>query len=360
MTKRLRNLLLFVTALVIVSAATIVGIGFHAWNLIQRPYRGYSSDHVQLEIERGTDARAILDRLEREGVLANSDLARIYLIYQLQDPPLQAGEYRFEEPLTTPEVLGRLIEGRVVRYPVTIVEGLTVTETAEQLSLAGFGDLETFETEVQSGRLIEDLDPEASNLEGYLFPDTYSFAKGTTEHEIVRAMVDNFRKRYETEVVPLIDGNDSRTLRERVILASIVEKEARLDKERALVAGVYMNRLRRGIALYADPTIIYGLKLLDRWDGNLQRDDLKLDSPYNTYIHPGLTPGPIASPGLASLQAAAQPAEVPYLYFVARNDGSHVFAETLTEHNRNVYKWQKLYWRQRWAEEKAAKTKSDN
>jgi UPF0755 protein len=358
MTKKIRGLLLFLTALVIVFAATIVGIGAHAWNLIQQPYQGYSSDYVQLEIERGTDARAILDRLEREGVLANSDLARIFLIYQLQDPPLQAGEYRFEGPLTTPEVLSRIIDGRVVRYPVTIIEGLTVTETAEQLSLAGFGDRETFEAAVQSNRLVEDLDPQASNLEGYLFPDTYSFAKGTTEWEIVRAMVDNFRRRYETEVAPLIDADDSRTLRETVILASIVEKEARLDDERALVAGVYVNRLRRGIALYADPTIIYGLKLLDRWDGNLRRDDLKLDSPYNTYIHAGLTPGPIASPGLASLQAAAQPADVPYLYFVARNDGSHVFAETLAEHNRNVYKWQKLYWRKRWAEEKAAEKKA--
>ncbi|MEJ2085571.1 MAG: endolytic transglycosylase MltG [Acidobacteriota bacterium] len=298
----------------------------------------------------------MLDRFEHDGILMDATLARLYLVYRLGDPPLQAGEYRFETPLSTPEVLGRLIDGRVVRHPVTIVEGLTIFETAAALALAGFGDQDVFTDLVQSPRLIEDIDAEAPNLEGYLFPDTYAFAKGTSEDEIVAAIVANFKRRYETEVAPLLAADEERTTRDLVTLASIVEKEAKLDDERAVIAGVYANRLKRGIALYADPTIIYGLKLLGQWDGNLRRDDLKLDSPYNTYIYPGLTPGPIASPGLASLKAAADPADVPYLYFVSRNDGSHVFAETLSEHNRNVNKWQKRYWRKRWADEQAGKS----
>lgn len=151
---------------------------------------------------------------------------------------------------------------------------------------------------------------------------------------------------------PALPPDDARTPRQIVILASVIEKEARLDEERAVIAGVYANRLQRGIALYADPTVIYALKLEGRWDGNIRRADLKIDSPYNTYLHPGLPPGPIASPGLASLLASAVPAEVPYLYFVSRNDGSHVFATTLAEHNRNVHQWQKVYWQKRWAEER--------
>jgi UPF0755 protein len=136
-------------------------------------------------------------------------------------------------------------------------------------------------------------------------------------------------------------------VRELVTLASIVEKEARLAAERPLIAAVYANRLERGMGLYADPTVIYALKKAGRWDGNIRRADLALDSPYNTYRHAGLPPGPIASPGAGSLRAAAAPADVPHLYFVGRNDGSHVFATTLQEHNRNVHQWQRLYWRER-------------
>jgi UPF0755 protein len=202
---------------------------------------------------------------------------------------------------------------------------------------------------------VADLDPAAPDLEGYLFPDTYAFARGVPEREVVAALVANFRRRWTASVAPLLAGarvaGAPSAPREVVTLAAIVEKEARLAEERPLIAGVYANRLARGIALYADPTVIYALKLRGTWDGNLRRPDLQLDSPYNTYRYPGLPPGPICSPGLASLAAAAAPADVPYLYFVGRNDGSHVFAETLAEHNRNVEEWQRRYWRERWSGE---------
>jgi len=358
MARKVGRLWILALAAIVVLAATMAGIAYDAWGRLQRPFRGYPGEEIVVEIERGTDAKTILDRLEHDGILIDSTMARLYLVHRLGDPHLQAGEYRFDTAMSTPEVLDRLIEGRVVRHPVTIVEGLTIFETAAALAQAGFGDEEIFTDLSQTPRLIADIDPEATNLEGYLFPDTYAFAKGTSEDAIISAMVDNFKTRFDAEVAPLLDAAEDRTTRSVVTLASIVEKEAKLDEERATIAGVYANRLERGIALYADPTIIYGLKLLGEWDGNLRRDDLKLDSPYNTYIYPGLTPGPIASPGLASLKAAANPADVPYLYFVSRNDGSHVFAETLREHNRNVNKWQKRYWRQRWADEQAGKTEN--
>ncbi len=196
---------------------------------------------------------------------------------------------------------------------------------------------------------IADLDPDAPDLEGYLFPDTYRFARGTGEAAIVDELVATFRRRYRDRLAGELAPGELRRL---VTLASIVEKEARLDDERPLIAGVFANRLRRGMPLQADPTVIYALILLDRWDGNLRRPDLRIDSPYNTYRYPGLPPGPICSPGLASLEAAAAPADTPYLYFVSRNDGSHVFAATLAEHNRNVERWQRQYWRERWAEER--------
>lgn len=327
-------------ALAVVGAAA----GLVAWaeRELERP-RG--SDTVDVVIERGAPMASILDQLAAANVIGDPLLARLYLEYRRPEDALQAGEYRFEQPMSTVEALERVISGRVVTYAVTVVEGLTLAETAERLSSEGFGDLDAFLAAMSSPAPIADLDPAAESLEGYLFPDTYAFAAGTGEREIVEAMVRNFRRRVEEHLGPASEnGLDVRSL---VTLASIVEKEAGAIEERPSVAAVFHNRLDRGIGLYADPTIIYALKMAGVWDGNLRRRDLDLDSPYNTYRYPGLPPGPICSPGEHSLRAAAQPAEVPYLYFVSRNDGTHVFAETLAEHNRNVARWQVRYWRER-------------
>ncbi len=327
-------------------------LGAWAWRVLHSPYRGYPESERRVVIEPGTSARAILEQLEDQGILADATLARLYLVYRLGNPALKAGEYRFEKELTTPQVLARLLRGEVVSHRLTLVEGLTLAETAAAIAEAGFGRREALIEAMGATELVADLDPEATDLEGYLFPDTYSFARGTSEAAIVKTMVTAFRERFERHVRPLIEDPAAWPPRRLVTLASIVEKEAGLDPERPLVAAVFANRLDRGIGLYADPTVIYALKLEGRWDGNLRRGDLELDSPYNTYRYPGLPPSPICSPGLASLLAAAEPADVPYLYFVSRNDGSHVFAETLAEHNRNVERWQKRYWRERWAQER--------
>lgn len=345
--------LLSLMALVALAAGG--GALYWAWQEVQRPFCGYTSPEVIVEVRPGQGATTILDLLAREGVLSSPKLTRLYLVYVLGDPPLLAGEYRFSSPMTAPQVLERLIGGEVVTYPVTVIEGLTLEETAEALARQGFGARSAFEAAMRRSELIADLDPEATTLEGYLYPDTYSFPRGTSEGRVVSTLVATFRRRFaERMETELGDSRAGPSLRHVVTLASIVEKEARLATERPVIAGVFSNRLRRGMALSADPTIIYALKQLGRWDGNLRRVDLKLDSPYNTYLYPGLPPGPICSPGLASLQAALEPGDVPYLYFVSRNDGSHVFARSFAEHQRNVNQWQRRYWRERWARERQA------
>jgi peptidoglycan lytic transglycosylase G len=341
--------------LVVLLLLLLVPVGQMAWSWwkLQRPYKGYEGPEKLVTVEPGAGASQILQRLEGQGVLADSKLARTYLIYFLRDPKIQAGEYRFRGPLTTAQVLRMLVHGDTVTRSVTIIEGLTLEEIADQLARAKLGRREVLLDLMRSPGLVAQLDPDAPDLEGYLFPETYHFASGTGEREIVETLVRTFRQRFDSEVRPLLtQGPPARTVRQVVTLASIVEKEARIPSERPLIAAVYRNRLDRGIGLAADPTVIYALKRLGRWNGNLRRDDLRMDSPYNTYRYAGLPPGPICSPGLASLAAAAAPADVPYLYFVSRNDGSHVFAQTLQEHNRNVELWQRRYWRNRWAEER--------
>ena len=355
MSDRWRIALWLAAVVVVVLLGGVLAASSWVWRTLHEPYQGYATEEVLIDVPKGTDAASILESLDAQGVLANARLARLYLIHRMGDPYLKAGEYRFHGPLSTPEVLVKLVRGEIVTHPVTVIEGLTLRETAAALAAAGFGDLGSFETAMDSPDRIADLDPTATDLEGYLFPDTYQFAKGTTEGEIVSTMVATFRKLYQEEIVPLLDPENEITLRELVTLASIVEKEAQLDEERETIAGVYAHRRRRRMPLQADPTVIYALTKDGSYDGNLRRDDLKFDSPYNTYVYPGLPPGPIASPGLGSLAAAARPADVPYLYFVSRNDGSHVFAKTLREHNRNVNEWQKVYWRKKWAEERRQK-----
>ncbi len=316
-----------------------------SWWKLQRPYKGYPDIERQVSIKNGTSATQILQTLQTDGVIGDANLARFYLVWFMGDPALQAGDYNFRGPLSTPEVLDKLVHGRVMTGSVTLIEGLTLEEIADRLEQADLGRREVFLDLMRSPELIADLDPEAPDLEGYLFPETYSFARNTDEQTVVSTLVKTFRKRYESQIRPLLGNSPSRSLRQIVTLASIVEKEARIPSERPLIAGVYRNRVQRRIGLGADPTVIYALKRLGRWNGNIRRSDLQVDSPYNTYRYAGLPPGPICSPGLASLKAAADPADVPYLYFVSRNDGTHVFATTLQEHNRNVELWQRQFWR---------------
>jgi UPF0755 protein len=340
--RRLLRAAALLSALLLLAAG---GFAYWTWSALQRPHAGFRSP-TRLTVASGKSVSAILADLESAEVIGDARLARLWLRVQ-GDPPLQAGEYELRPPLSTPQVLGKLIRGEVAAHRVTVVEGLTLEETAAHLAARGFGDPQRLLAAMRDPTPIADLDAGATDLEGYLFPDSYTFTRDADERAVVAAMVANFRRRWRTAVEPALPAGASPPVRELVTLASIVEKEARLAEERPLIAAVYANRLAQGMGLYADPTIIFALKRLGRWDGNLRRRDLALDSPYNTYRFAGLPPGPICSPGAGSLVAAAQPADVPYLYFVSRNDGSHVFATTLAEHNRNVGTWQRRYWRER-------------
>jgi len=335
--------LLFLLPLRLVAA----GFAGWAWWRVQHPFQGYTGSERLVTIAPGTSASLAITHLESEGVLADARLARLYLRFRMGNRPIQAGEYRFRGPLTTEQVLGKLIRGDVINLLVTLVEGMTLEETADKLADSKLGRREALLDLMRSPELIADLDPEAKDLEGYLLPETYSFAPKTAEKVVVATIVKAFHTQYERQIRPLRDRHPDRTLRQIVILASIVEKEAKMPNERPVIAGVYSNRVNRHIGLAADPTVIFALKKLGRWDGNIHKADLQVDSPYNTYRYAGLPPGPICSPGIASLIAAADPADVPYLYFVSRNDGTHVFSSTLEEHNRNVEILQKRYWREK-------------
>lgn len=310
-----------------------------------RPF-GAAGATREVEVRSGESVRNVLARLESDGLIGSALLARLYHSRVLGDPAIQAGTYRFVSPVSTLTVLRMLRVGEVATDPLTLIEGLTIQESAVAIAAAGFGESAALLAEFRRPERIRDLDPAAPDLEGYLFPDTYRFPRGVSAAAIADRLVAAFRERFEREVRPALAPGDARPVRELVILASLVEKEAKLDAERPLIAAVYANRLRIGMGLYADPTIIHALKLEGRWDGDIRRRDLAMESPWNTYRVAGLPPGPIGSPGIASLRAAARPAAVPYLYFVSRNDGSHVFAETLAEHNRNVERWQRRYFRE--------------
>jgi UPF0755 protein len=236
-------------------------------------------------------------------------------------------------------VIDRIVRGEVFLRAVTFPEGLTIRQMSQIYEREALGPAAEFVRAAQKASLIRDVDPAAGDLEGYLFPNTYTLPRKITADQLVARMVTAFRDVLTQDLVERAAGRGL-SVRQLVALASLVEKETGKAEERPMVAAVYSNRLRTGMPMQADPTVIYALERVGRYDGNITREDLRFDSPYNTYRYPGLPPGPIASPGRASIDAAASPADVPYVYFVSRNDGSHVFSSTLDEHNRNVFEYQ--------------------
>jgi UPF0755 protein len=295
-------------------------------------------------VRRGATTSQILRGLEKRGVLRDSFVPVLYVKALRRDLRPKAGLYQFDGAMSPLEVLDRLGRGESLMIQVTVREGLDRFAVAKLMAEEGLGSEKEWLDLTSDSALVDDLAPEATSLEGYLFPDTYRFSPGTAPKVIVEEMVKNFRKHFGTELAYIDTGL---TVHQTVTLASIVETEAQLDAERPLIASVYRNRLKKRMLLQADPTVIYAMKIAGTWSGNIRKDDLRMSSPYNTYARPGLPPGPIANPGLASLRAAANPAESEMLYFVAKNDGSHVFAMNLDDHNRNVAEWQKRYWRNR-------------
>lgn len=337
-------------ALLAVAAIAAVAV----WTLRARtlqPYRGFEDAEVFVDVPAGAGPRAIGARLVAAGVVRDELTFRAALWRSGQARALKAGEYRFADARSAMEVIGTLARGAIFTRPVTFREGLTITEMADLYAARGLGTRNEFVAAAADPSQIHDLDPAATDLEGYLFPDTYLVPRQTPAPALVAQMVRGFRSALSPELIAKAAA-DGLTVRQVVTLAALVEKETAQDAERPIVAAVYRNRHAIGMAMQADPTVIFALQQADRWDGNLSREDLAFDSPYNTYRYGGLPPGPIAAPGRRALEAVVSPATVDYLYFVSRNDGTHVFATTLAEHNRNVFEWQVKYFRERRARER--------
>ncbi|HYM62720.1 MAG TPA: endolytic transglycosylase MltG [Thermoanaerobaculia bacterium] len=320
----------------------LIAGGWFFWRAMTSPYKGYNESTKDIEVKKGQRTAVILRHLQEAGLIRDAFFPLIYLKVARYGESLKAGVYEFSGPLSAAQVLDRVIRGDVILKNVTVREGLDRFAIGELMAEEGFGRAEEWRRLTADPELIRDIDPEARSLEGYLFPDTYKLTPHETPKTIVRTMIQNFRKHFGSELAFITTGLN---MHQTVILASIVETEAHLPEERPLVASVYLNRYHRHMLLGADPTVIYALKLARRWDGNIRKPDLQIDSPYNTYRFPGFPPGPIANPGVAALHAAAAPAKTELLYFVSKNDGSHAFSTNLAEHNRNVEIYQRQYFR---------------
>jgi len=311
---------------------------------VAAPYRGFSEPEVFVELPAGSGVAAIARRLADAGVVPDTATFRIAVRLRHLDRRLLAGEYRFNEAATPYEVAERIAGGDVFTRSVTFPEGLTIKEMAAIFARSGIGTAEDFEAAASNPAAAGELAGGVESLEGLLFPSTYSLPRSAGAEGTVSAMLSQFNRAFDADLRAAAAARKM-SLRDVVTLASIIEKESARDDERALVSAVYHNRLRIGMPLQCDPTVIYALMQNGRWNGNIRKVDLQLDSRYNTYRYAGLPPGPIASPGRAALEAAVHPADVKYLYFVSRNDGSHAFASSLAEHSRNVARWQIRYFR---------------
>ena len=319
-------------------ALCLAGAAWGGWDLY-RPYRGFTGREL-VEIAPGTGAPEIAELLTSRGVLAHRwpFLARYWIGHTRQR--LKAGEYLFDRPLRPLEVYRKLIVGDVYLYAVMIPEGSDRFDIARILAERMAIDPADFLRRTEQTSRIHDLDPEAPTLEGYLFPDTYRFPRRVTPDAVISTMISRFRHVLQTRLREEKIAS-SVNLHSVVTLASLVEKETPDPAERPVVAGVFTRRLEKNMLLQCDPTVIYAARLAGRPTGAIRGSDLKFDSPFNTYLHGGLPPGPIANPGESALRAAFHPANGDTFYFVSNNHGGHVFSKTLAEHQRNVARYRR-------------------
>jgi UPF0755 protein len=357
---------LLILILVVVLAAG--GYAAWMWYSITQPYQDFPKEGVFVELPHGASPRYAAYLLKRSGVV-RSKLA--FEIYSRRHPKraLQAGEYFFDHPMTGRDVFWKIAAGQIFEQPFTVREGETMFDIAHELEAGKFMPAGDFLFAASDPSLIRDFAPEARTLEGFLFPATYELPRHPVATELTSQMVHKFKEEWKHieapdpigqtasndqnntkapasangQARPNISNMESPTARLRAVtLASLVERETPKKEERPMVASVFENRLQKRMRLQCDPTVIYGLERMGQYKGSLSGKDLTFDSPYNTYEHYGLPPGPIGNPGEASLRAALHPAETSFLYFVANTQGGHFFSSTLAEHNRNVLKYRRL------------------
>ena len=285
----------------------------------------------------GASFKFVAELLTERGLITNTLYFRLLGQWGERDQKIKPGLYIFHTEMRPIDILDMLVMGKISQKEVTFREGLSAREIGKILFQAGLGSGDDFLSATRDPVLLHELSIGAESVEGYLFPDTYFFPEGALPEDIIKQMVNRFKSRFD----PLIEKQaveSELTQREVVILASIIDKETSASAERPIISAVFHNRLKSGIRLQSDPTVIFGLA---DFNGNLTRRSLTTPSPYNTYLISGLPPGPIGNPGEAALAAALAPAEVEYLYFVSKNDGTHYFSKTLEEHNAAVNKYQR-------------------
>ena len=326
-----KNIFLAVSFIFLLSLFLFIGFAYYLLSPLEKG--GYNKDFL---VRRGATLKDVAKGLEKNRIIKSSGIFELWARISGAGRSIKAGEYRLNPGMSPLKVLKILNRGLVITCRVTIPEGYTRKQIAEVLQKEGLVNREEFISNTGSLDLAKRYGINAPNLEGYLYPDTYRFSKGMPVTSIIHVMVSRF---WEI-TTPLSEKiKESRmTTNEVVTLASIVEKETGLDRERPLIASVFLNRLKKKMRMESDPTVIYGIK---EFNGNLTKKDLTAHTRYNTYVIRGLPPGPIANPGLASIKAVLYPAKSDYLYFVSRNDGSHCFSRKFSDHNRAVSTYQK-------------------
>ena len=336
MIKRVPGLILILLLL-----AHLIALGLGAGFVYREVFgaRTIPAEFRDYQVREGAALNDVIADLHERDLAPNPFPVRLAIALKGEPILIKKGRYLLPERASTWEILTLFDSGKVELTKVTLPEGLDKWQVAELLGKQQWGTQAEFAAVIEDPSTITAIDPEAQDLEGYLFPETYFFPQEATPEEIVHTMVRQFIEQTES-LRHQLAGRDL-TIREWVALASMVEKETSLDEERALIAGVFQNRLDKRMLLQCDPTIIYSLKRENLYKGKIYRSQIRYDSAYNTYVYPGLPPGPIASPGLASLEAALAPQETEYIFFVAKKDGSHHFSRTLREHNRAVNRYQR-------------------
>jgi len=330
------GLWILAAALLLILAAFGAGV-WEAHHFLQSTGSAQGTEPIMVQIPPGAGVRQVAAILAKAGVISDPVKFRYLVKWRGVSGRIQAGEFDFKSGLQPEAVLERLVAGQPVLYRFTVPEGYTLAQIAGALDQKGIWSGEKFLIAARDPGLAASLGIPHPTLEGYLFPETYSFPRSADEPEIIRAMVHRMEKEFSPEAETAMTGLGL-SRHEVLTLAAIVEKETGLAYERPLIASVFLNRLRKGMRLQSDPTVIYGLP---NYDGNLRKPDLETWSPYNTYRIAGLPPGPIANPGADSIHAVLHAPKTNYLYFVARGDGSHEFSATLRDHTRAVDKFQR-------------------
>lgn len=338
----------FVICLLVIS---ITGyIGYIGWENLHAPHEHAYGDTI-FTVDRGEKTESVLSRLEKQGIISNKLYIKGYIKLTGKKSSIKAGDFKFNSPITPLEVLATMASGSVSHKKITIIEGSTIFDVSENLTTIPQFNLRSKAEAMallKNTKLIRDLDPEAKNLEGYLFPDTYFYQKQTTARELITNMVQRFKTVWHSELEAQAKVNKI-SAHNLVTIGSIIETEAKLKEERPIVASVIYNRLQRGINLSVDSTVVYASKLFGKWrgDGKIYKSDLRLKTPYNTRLYKGLPPGPVGNPGLSSLKAALNPKDTNYIYYVRDpdfNNGKHNFYATSSQFQKGVKKlraWEK-------------------